>query len=208
MLCNTSAVYSTCESGILVLEPTGRPPQLTGVGFSAYGGGSCSRCRNDSANEPGAPGDGGWRLHRDVLEWASFLRASSMTGGEDRSTDCEESHRPLSSEFAQCWRADKVVWYFQKGRQQSETSALSLTFCERTLLISICPSTIQLHFDCCGAGGGKKRRGKDTASKLQSESQRPGFSARGQKPWRMVDMESHDAQSARGKKKRRRRSRI
>lgn len=40
---------------------------------------------------------------------------------------------------------------------------------------------------------------KDTASKLQSESQWPRFSVRGQKPLRMVDMESHDAQSA-GKK--------
>ncbi len=40
---------------------------------------------------------------------------------------------------------------------------------------------------------GKK---KDTASKLQFESPQPGFSARGQKPSRMVDMGSHDAQSA------------
>lgn len=31
---------------------------------------------------------------------------------------------------------------------------------------------------------------------LQSESQRPGFSVRGQKPLRMVGLESHDAQSA------------
>lgn len=41
---------------------------------------------------------------------------------------------------------------------------------------------------------------KDTASKLRPESQRPGFSVRGQKPLRMVGMESHDAQSA-GEKK-------
>lgn len=37
---------------------------------------------------------------------------------------------------------------------------------------------------------------KDTALKLRPESQRPRFSGRGQKPWRMVDMEIHDAQSA------------
>lgn len=36
---------------------------------------------------------------------------------------------------------------------------------------------------------------KATVSELQSESQRPGFSVRGQKPLRMVGMESHDAQS-------------
>lgn len=34
---------------------------------------------------------------------------------------------------------------------------------------------------------------------LHSESQRPGFSVRGQKPLRMVGLESHDAESA-GKK--------
>ena len=42
----------------------------------------------------------------------------------------------------------------------------------------------------------RKKKKKDTASKLQSESRRPRFSARGQKPLRMVDMGSHDAQSA------------
>lgn len=41
-----------------------------------------------------------------------------------------------------------------------------------------------------------KQKKKDTASKLRSESRRPGFSARGQKPSRTVDMESHDARSA------------
>lgn len=50
-------------------------------------------------------------------------------------------------------------------------------------------------FSFSGEREGKKKR-KDTASKLQSESRRPRFSARGQKPWMMVDMESHDAQSA------------
>lgn len=35
---------------------------------------------------------------------------------------------------------------------------------------------------------------------LHSESQWPGFSVRGQKPLKMVGLESHDAQSA-GKKK-------
>lgn len=42
----------------------------------------------------------------------------------------------------------------------------------------------------------KIKKKKDTASKLRSESRRPRFSARGQKPLRMVDMGSHDAQSA------------
>lgn len=56
-------------------------------------------------------------------------------------------------------------------------------------LLSLCGS---LHFHFLM----KKKRRKDTASKLQSESRWPRFSAQGQKPLRMVDMESHDAQSA------------
>lgn len=49
----------------------------------------------------------------------------------------------------------------------------------------------------CGSpfSRGKKKE-KDTASKLRSESRRPRFSAQGQMPSRMVDMGSHDARSA------------
>lgn len=54
---------------------------------------------------------------------------------------------------------------------------------------SLCCS-LHFHFTV-----GKKNK-KDTASKLQSESQWLRFSAQGQKPLRMVDMEIHDAQSA------------
>ena len=55
-------------------------------------------------------------------------------------------------------------------------------------LLSLCGSVHFLR--------GTENEIKDTASKLLSECRRPGFSAQGQKPLRMVDTESHDAQSA------------
>lgn len=71
-----------------------------------------------------------------------------------------------------------VVKHFQRGRQQSETSALSVCLCVCCASLdegeagtiqalpsssepsSSSSSSIRLHFDFCGEGGKKKTRGE------------------------------------------------
>lgn len=79
-----------------------------------------------------------------------------------------------------------------------DTDLLSLHVCATTVWVRVFLIffffffKVNLYFPCMTLHVGKR---KDTASKLQPESQWPRFSVRGQKPLRMVDMESHDAQS-------------
>lgn len=100
------------------------------------------------------------------------------------------------------WNAEwQLKWKNVPGNDSRnlDTDLLSLHMCATTVWVRVffwvfflkSKPLLSLHDSSHGK--------KDTASKLQSESQWPRFSVRGQKPLRMVDMESHDAQSA-GKK--------